>query len=97
MLLASDFTVLTTVLTGLGAILSSAAGVMLVVREMRSRQHNEIERLDAALGKTWEEVVSYHAYAAKLRLMLADHGVDPPPLPATQALNPHPEAWNESV
>ena len=68
-------------ITGVGAILSAGAGVAMIWREVKSRQHKEIKRLDEELGQTQEQLVAYHRYAYDLRETLADHGIDAPQLP----------------
>ena len=68
-------------ITGIGAILSAITGVWLIIREIKSKQRKEIKRLDDTLAAYWDELVEYHTYSAKLRIMLADQGLkvpDPP-------------------
>jgi hypothetical protein len=68
-------------ITGIGAVLSAGAGVAMIWREVKSRQHKEIKRLDAELELTHEQLVAYHRYAYDLRSSLADNGIDVPELP----------------
>jgi hypothetical protein len=72
-------------ITGIGAILSAGAGVAMIWREVKSRQHKEIKRLDSELESTHEQLVAYHRYAYDLRVTLSDHGIDAPQLPPPPA------------
>ena len=63
-------------ITGIGAILSAGAGVAMIWREVKSRQHKEIKRLDEELSTTQEQVVALHRETYELRRTLADHGIE---------------------
>ena len=64
-------------ITGIGAVLSAGAGVAMIWREVKSRQHQEIRRLDEELSVTQEQVVELHRETYRLRKTLADHGLEP--------------------
>lgn len=68
-------------ITGIGAVLSAGAGVAMIWREVKSRQHKEIKRLDEELEWAQEQIVANHRYAYELRMTLAEHGIDLPPPP----------------
>lgn len=68
-------------ITGIGAILAAASGVMLVIRNIRTRQTREIDRLDRELSLAWEELLSYHRYSYDLRATLMRNGIEVPELP----------------
>jgi ABC-type nickel/cobalt efflux system permease component RcnA len=63
-------------ITGIGAVLSAGAGVAMIWREVKSRQHKEIKRLDEELSNTQEQVVALHKETYRLKSTLADHGID---------------------
>ena len=79
---------LTELIAGIISISSTFLGVWLLLREIKSRQRKEIERLDDALSDTWDELVEYHTYSSKLRIMLADQGLNVPD-PPKHRLNSH--------
>jgi hypothetical protein len=68
-------------ITGIGAILSAGAGVAMIWREVKSRQHKEIKRLDEEVADVRDEMVAWHRYSYDLQVILADHGIDAPPSP----------------
>ena len=68
-------------ITGIGAVLSAAAGVALIVREFRNKQSKEIKRLDDQLSDTRDQLVEYHLYVHRLRETMADQGIDSPAPP----------------
>lgn len=72
---------LTELITGIISISSTFLGIWLLLREIKSRQRKEIDRLDNALSDTWDELVEYHTYSSKLRIMLADQGLNVPDPP----------------
>jgi hypothetical protein len=63
-------------ITGIGAVLSAGAGVAMIWREVKSRQHKEIKRLDEELSNTQEQVVALHKETYRLKSTLADHGIE---------------------
>ena len=65
-------------ITGIGAVLSAGAGVAMIWREVKSRQHKEIKRLDEELATTQEQVVALHRETYRLKSTLADHGIEMP-------------------
>ena len=68
-------------ITGIGAILSAGAGVAMIWREVKSRQHKEIKRLDEELSVTQEQLVALHRETYRLKTTLADHGIEVPDEP----------------
>ena len=69
-------------ITGIGAILSAGAGVAMIWREVKSRQHKEIKRLDEEVADVRDDLVAWHRYSYELGTILADHGIDAPPPPS---------------
>ena len=62
-------------------------GVAMIWREVKSRQHKEIKRLDEELEQTQEQLVAFHRYAHDLQITLADHGIDAPQPPAVRDIS----------
>lgn len=74
-------------ITGITAILSATLGLFLLVRKIKREHRKEINRLDNELETMWDELVEYHTYSAKLRIMLADQGLDVPEPPKRRRYN----------
>lgn len=73
------------VLTGIGAVLTAAAGLALIIREFRNREHkaarNEIGHLTNDLYNLDQAYIEFRRYAHTLRQLLADAGIDAPSPP----------------
>ena len=76
---------LATLLTGIGAILTSAGGCVLVIREFRRRDRKalkqEVDELGIDLSELRHAVVICRRYAYLLVDTLARHGIDVPEPP----------------
>lgn len=83
---------LTELIAGIVSISSGFIGLWLILREIKSRQRKEIARLDDALSDTWDELVEYHTYSSRLRIMLADQGLKVPEPPERRE---HPNGHNQ--
>lgn len=73
---------LTTVIAGIGAILTAAGGTVLVVREFRHRDHlsanREIEMIGGDLHECRTRLLACSRQIFALRTTLIEHGIDPP-------------------
>ena len=82
------------ILAGVGAIVTAAAGVVLIVREFRRRERlaslKEIDEMSAELSRLRHDFLAFRRFAFGLAQMLADRGVDVPPAPAPSELSPEP-------
>lgn len=69
-------------ITGLGALISAVAGVVLVVRQVRGKDRRaadeEIRELSAMLDEARHEVVECRRREYALRVWLAERGLEPP-------------------
>ena len=74
-------------ITGIGSILAAGWGVVLIIREIRSKQNKEIHRLDEELQLTQEQLIDNHKYVFQLRAILADHGIETPEPPPVRRSN----------
>jgi hypothetical protein len=76
---------LSTLLTGIGALLTGAGGCVLVIREFRRRDRQALKRELDELGLDVAElrtaIIICRRYAFLLVEKLADHGVDIPEPP----------------
>lgn len=84
------------IVAGIGAVIAAAAGLLLVVREFRRREHNAARReVDAMAGDFYQLDQSYIAlrlHCFRLRQQLADLGVETPPAPEPALHVPHERA-----
>lgn len=72
-------------LSGIGAVLTAAVGLLLIIREFRHREHKaaraEVASLTRELYDLDQAYIAFRRYAHKLRQMLADQGIDAPEAP----------------
>lgn len=70
---------------GIGAVLTAAIALTLIIREFRNREHKaarqEIAHLTDDLYNLDQAFISFRSYAHVLRQLLADAGIDAPPTP----------------
>lgn len=73
------------IFAGIGAVITAAAGMALVIREFRNREHRaargEIDELTSDLYHLDQAYIELRRYNFELRTLLADHGHDHPPPP----------------
>lgn len=73
------------ILAGIGAVLTAAIGVALIVREFRFKEHKasraEINTLTTDLYHLDQAYIEFRRYAHTLRQLLADNGIDAPSPP----------------
>ena len=82
----------TTFLAGIGAVLTAAAGLALVIREFRNREHKaarqSINHLTSDLYRVEAAYVELRHYCYVLRQRLADTGEKVPVAPMIHDLQP---------
>ena len=81
------------IFAGIAAVLTAAAGMTLVIREFRRREHNAARReVDAMVEDFYKLDHSYielRLYCFHLRRQLADLGVESHPAPEPELHDPH--------
>ena len=79
---------------GLAAVLTGAAGVLLVLREMRRREHNaarrEVETMVVDFYTLDNAYIALRLHCFRLRQQLADLGIEAPPTPEPVLHEPMP-------
>lgn len=81
---------------GMGAVITAIAGMVLVIREFRNREHKaaraEVNQLITDLYAVDNAYIELRRYNYELRQLLADKGVDVPEPPAIHDLKrPQPQ------
>ena len=73
------------ILAGIGAIITAAGGIVLVVREFRRRDRKaslqELDQLGDEVHALQADFLNYRRWAYDLAVMLTDMGVHVPPAP----------------
>ena len=81
-------------IAGLVAVITGAAGVLLVLREIRRREHNaarrEVTEMVTEFYKLDNSYIDLRLHCFRLRQQLADLGVEVPPSPAPALHEPLP-------
>jgi hypothetical protein len=91
------------ILAGIGAIVTAAMGVILVVRELRRRDRiasmRQIDDLSEGLTAARQNLTNYQEWAFKATQLVIECGKEPPVLPQFQRVPPTPEApsWIKSL
>lgn len=82
----------TTLLAGIGAVITSGAGLALIVREFRNREHKAsrsiINHLTSDLYRVEAAYVDLRHYCYVLRQRIADRGEEVPTAPMIHELQP---------
>lgn len=70
------------IITGLGAVVSAVCGVLLAIRAARSKERQgakeEIDQLTEMLSEERDKRVKSELHAHKMRLLLAENGIEVP-------------------
>lgn len=89
------------ILAGIGAIVTAAGGVILVIRELRRRDRvasvRQIDDLTNDLNATRQEALVCERWAFQVSEMMIGQGITPPelPKPVRTPLPPDPPGWWE--
>ena len=74
-------------LSGIGAVLFAAAGVGLIVREVRRKERQDalrlIDTMERVILVQQNEALAWHSYVYSLRMLCSDRGIntpEPPPI-----------------
>lgn len=74
-----------TILTGIGAILTAAGGIVLVIREFRRRDRkamqSELNDLNRELTKLQHDYLELRKFMLQISQLLIDHGIESPEVP----------------
>ena len=83
------------ILTGFAGLVAASGGVLLAIRAVRSRERKaakaEIDELSHMLGQERERRVAVELVVYQCRVIMAQHGLTPPPLPDEPEIEPMPE------
>ena len=86
-------------LTGIGAILTAAMGVLLVLRELRRRDRiaasRQIDELAYSLTVTRQDVIAYQQWAYHASQLMVANGVIPPAMPPINPAAPEEDPKEE--
>lgn len=76
------------IFTGIGAILTGATGVALLVHEFRRKDRREmqkaIDELEAELAVLQHDYLVLRKFLMQISQLLIDHGIDAPEIPVHQ-------------
>ena len=82
------------VLAALGAVLTGAGGLFIVIYELRRRDRRQLrgtlEEIEADLYRVTQGYIAQRRYSFELRRQLADLGADSDPMPALPPKEPEP-------